>query len=105
MVHLSSVPEKPAPKREADSSLASGKAKTQKTTATAVATKAHVELVEYAEEFKASVYGSKYAGEDLPAHEMAEESMPRDAAYRLIKDNLSLDNNPKLKCDPQTPSF
>ena len=92
MVHLSGVPDKPAAKRPADSTLDSGKAKAAKPT------KAQLELVEYAEEFKASVYGSKYAGEDLPEHHMNEESMPRDVAYRLIKDNLSLDNNPKLKC-------
>lgn len=43
-----------------------------------------------------NVYGSRYAGEDLPRDEMPESEMPRDVAYRLIKDDLSLDGNPRL---------
>jgi glutamate decarboxylase len=47
--------------------------------------------------FTTSVYGSRFAGEDLPKHKMPETQMPRDVAYRMIKDDLSLDGNPTLK--------
>lgn len=50
------------------------------------------------DEFSTSVYGSRFAAEDLPAHEMPEKEMPKDIAYRMIKDELSLDGNPMLKC-------
>jgi glutamate decarboxylase len=35
--------------------------------------------------FSASVYGSKFAGQDLPKHEMPENEMPKEIAYRMIK--------------------
>lgn len=38
-----------------------------------------------ADTFTASVYGSKFAGQDLPKHEMPEDEMPREIAYRMIK--------------------
>ena len=47
--------------------------------------------------FTTSVYGSKFAAEDLPKHEMPEREMPKEVAYRMIKDDLSLDGNPMLK--------
>ena len=50
-----------------------------------------------ADTFTTSVYGSKFAAEDLPKHVMPEESMPKEVAYRMIKDDLSLDGNPMLK--------
>lgn len=37
------------------------------------------------DEFTASVYGSKYAAQDLPKHEMPEDEMPREVAHRMIK--------------------
>lgn len=46
--------------------------------------------------FATSIYGSKFASEDLPAHEMPEKEMPKEVAYRMIKDTLSLDGNPML---------
>ncbi|KAI0484105.1 glutamate decarboxylase [Xylariaceae sp. FL0804] len=46
--------------------------------------------------YTTSVYGSKFASEDLPKHEMPEGEMPREVAYRMIKDELSLDGNPML---------
>ena len=49
------------------------------------------------DEFSTSVYGSRFAAQDLPQHEMPEREMPREIAYRLIKDELSLDGNPMLK--------
>lgn len=38
-----------------------------------------------ADEFTASVYGSRFAAADLPKHEMPEGEMPREVAYRMIK--------------------
>jgi glutamate decarboxylase len=35
--------------------------------------------------FTASVYGSRYAAQDLPKTEMPEKEMPREVAYRMIK--------------------
>ncbi|KAK5111462.1 hypothetical protein LTR62_004914 [Meristemomyces frigidus] len=48
------------------------------------------------DEFTASVYGSRYAAIDLPKHEMPEDEMPREVAYRMIKDDLTLDGTPTL---------
>ena len=48
------------------------------------------------DEVTASVYGSRFAAQTLPLHEMPDREMPREAAYRLIKDDLTLDNNPVL---------
>ena len=47
-------------------------------------------------EIMASVYGSRFANQDLPAHELPDGEMPRDIAYRMIKDHLTLDGNPVL---------
>jgi len=61
----------------------------------------HIKLEEAGEdEFSTSVYGSRFAAQDLPAHEMPEREMPRDIAYRMIRDELSLDGNPMLKYYP-----
>ena len=46
--------------------------------------------------YTATVYGSKYAAEDLPRHEMPEREMPAQVAYRMIKDDLTLDGTPTL---------
>ena len=48
-------------------------------------------------EITTSVYGSRFAAQDLPRHEMPDGEMPREMAYRLIKDDLTLDGNPTLK--------
>ena len=48
------------------------------------------------DEVSASVYGSRFAAECLPMHEMPEKEMPKEIAYRMIKDDLSLDGNPML---------
>jgi len=48
--------------------------------------------------YTTSVYGSRFASQDLPTTEMPEDEMPREVAYRMIKDELSLDGNPILKC-------
>jgi glutamate decarboxylase len=49
------------------------------------------------DDFYTNVYGSHFAADHLPQHEMAEQEMPRQVAARMIKDELSLDGNPKLK--------
>ncbi|KAI9726357.1 MAG: hypothetical protein M1828_001631 [Chrysothrix sp. TS-e1954] len=43
-----------------------------------------------------SVYGSRFACEDLPTHSMPEREMPPQVAYRMIKDDLALDGTPTL---------
>ena len=35
--------------------------------------------------FTTTVYGSRYAALDIPKHEMPENEMPREVAYRMIK--------------------
>lgn len=54
------------------------------------------------EQLMTSVYASRFAAQDLPKHEMPEGGMPKEVAYRMIKDETSLDGNPMLKlvlCD------
>jgi glutamate decarboxylase len=53
-----------------------------------------MQLSNYNDGFATSVYGSRFVGIDLPRDHMPESEMPRDVAYRMIKDDLSLDNNP-----------
>lgn len=48
-------------------------------------------------DFYTNVYGSHFAADHMPQNEMPEREMPRQVAARLIKDELSLDGNPKLK--------
>jgi hypothetical protein len=56
-----------------------------------------VQLSNNEDAFTTASYGSRFALMELPRHQMPESEMPRDIAYRLIKDHLSLDNNPTLK--------
>ena len=42
-------------------------------------------IPENEDSFTTTVYGSKYAALDLPKHEMPENEMPREVAYRMIK--------------------
>ncbi|KAK4153184.1 pyridoxal phosphate-dependent transferase [Chaetomidium leptoderma] len=79
MVHLSTIPAK-----DEVNKLAEG------------LKKAHLQLVNDADSFTTTVYGSRFAAQDLPRHEMPEGEMPKEVAYRMIKDELSLDNNPML---------
>ena len=37
------------------------------------------------ESVHSSVYGSRFASQDLPKNEMPETEMPREVAYRMIK--------------------
>jgi glutamate decarboxylase len=68
-----------------------------RSTSSRASRKPQMKLASYQDEFTTSVYGSRFAGMDLPRHHMPENEMPRDIAYRMIKDDLSLDNNPMLK--------
>ncbi len=43
-----------------------------------------------------STYSSRYFRESIPKYEMPENSMPANAAYQLIKDELNMDANPSL---------
>lgn len=78
MVHLSTIQDKPE----------TGNQKAQQAHAEARPTEDDA--------FTSSVYGSKFAGLDLPKQEMPEGEMPKEVAYRMIKDELSLDGNPML---------
>lgn len=83
MVHLATIPHKK------DGEASSSKQKNDASSS--------LDLSEMADEFTTSVYGSRFAACDLPRTEMPEGQMPREVAYRMIKDELSLDNNPMLK--------
>ncbi|CAI7635361.1 unnamed protein product [Penicillium pancosmium] len=43
-----------------------------------------------------NVYGSRFASQHMPAQHFPEEEMPKDVAYRMIKDDLILDGHPML---------
>jgi glutamate decarboxylase len=82
MVHLAAIPAKESEKES---------------TVTSALKKVTLQLSNDEDCFTTSVYGSKFAAEDLPRHEMPEGEMPREVAYRMISDDLSLDGNPMLK--------
>ena len=85
MVHLAGVPDDSHIKKDDKSVLTKGMEKLQ------------LGSSYMTDNFTTSVYGSKFAAEDLPKLVMPEESMPKEVAYRMIKDDLSLDGNPMLK--------
>ncbi|XP_057784046.1 glutamate decarboxylase 1 [Salvia miltiorrhiza] len=43
-----------------------------------------------------STFGSRYVRHSLPRFKMSEESIPKEAAYQIINDELMLDGNPRL---------
>ena len=43
-----------------------------------------------------TTYSSRYFTEEVPEHEIPQDSMPARAAYQLIHDELNLDGNPAL---------
>ncbi|WOH13236.1 hypothetical protein DCAR_0832745 [Daucus carota subsp. sativus] len=43
-----------------------------------------------------STFASRYVRHSLPRSKMGENSMPKDAAYQIINDELMLDGNPRL---------
>jgi glutamate decarboxylase len=86
MVHLAAIPQKDSEKdSDAESTITNG------------LKKVHLQLANDEDCYTTSVYGSRFAAEDLPRHEMPEKEMPKEVAYRMIKDELSLDGNPMLK--------
>ncbi|CAO3577568.1 unnamed protein product [Absidia cylindrospora] len=50
----------------------------------------------HADTVNTSVYGTRWAANDIPRYDMPEEEMPSNMAYRLVKDELQLDGNPAL---------
>ncbi|OWM62680.1 glutamate decarboxylase 5-like [Punica granatum] len=48
------------------------------------------------EEHVHSTFGSRYVRDPLPRFKMPEKSIPKDAAYQIINDELMLDGNPRL---------
>jgi glutamate decarboxylase len=82
MVHLASIP---TDKQAGEKPLVEGMKKVQ------------LEQAPEMDDFTTTVYGSKFAANDLPKFEMPEKEMPKEVAYRMIKDDLSLDGNPMLK--------
>ncbi|MCI00460.1 glutamate decarboxylase 1-like, partial [Trifolium medium] len=43
-----------------------------------------------------STFASRYVRTSLPRFKMPEESIPKEAAYQIINDELMLDGNPRL---------
>ncbi|XP_073044691.1 glutamate decarboxylase [Primulina eburnea] len=43
-----------------------------------------------------STFGSRYVRDSLPRFKLPENSIPKDAAYQIINDELMLDGNPRL---------
>ncbi|KAL8472382.1 hypothetical protein ACS0TY_029552 [Phlomoides rotata] len=43
-----------------------------------------------------TTFGSRYARQSLPRNKMPENSIPKEAAYQIIHDELMLDGNPRL---------
>ena len=37
------------------------------------------------DQFTSSVYGSRFAAQDLPKYEMPDHEMPKEVAYRMIR--------------------
>ncbi|KAF4121674.1 glutamate decarboxylase [Geosmithia morbida] len=93
MVHLSSVTQRP---KEDEASSSSSSTSTISEARKIAKKKFHLSLSQYTDDFTTSVYGSRFAEKTLPSHHMPELEMPKDVAYRLIKDELSMDGNPKL---------
>ena len=89
MVHLAQIKKQPTDNQELTNRLASVQLDTP--------VQQHGGVNEGADNYCSSVYGSRFAVQQMPATEMPEREMPRDVAYRLIKDELSLDGNPMLK--------
>ncbi|KAK2023395.1 glutamate decarboxylase [Colletotrichum zoysiae] len=94
MVHLATVhtpPDSGSGSGHEDSDTAAELKKVQQKLS-----KVQLQLADEDDSFTTSVYGSRFANQDLPRTEMPENEMPKDVAYRMIKDDLSLDGNPML---------
>lgn len=60
------------------------------------ADKGKVKGNESAEDLVTTTYASRYAAVDIPKYRLAEEGVPSNVAYQLIKDEMNLDGNPEL---------
>lgn len=58
--------------------------------------KVHLANVHAAKHHHSPTYGTRYFSESVPKYEMPHESMPPEAAHRIIHDELNLDGNPTL---------
>lgn len=58
--------------------------------------KTDIEQLKDSEKGHASTYSSRYFKESVPKFELPEKSMPANAAYQLIHDELNMDCNPSL---------
>ncbi|MCB1081875.1 MAG: glutamate decarboxylase [Chlamydiia bacterium] len=58
--------------------------------------KNHLPNLNYSEKGHASTYSSRFFKEPIPKYELPEKSMPANAAYQLIHDELNMDANPSL---------
>src|SRR5438309_10296603 len=105
MVHLASIPDdKEAEKIDGGSRRASMAAAASRKASMApganlvtnMKKKMALQLPEEDDTFATTVYGSRFAACDLPKTEMPEREMPKEVAFRLIQDDLSLDGNPML---------
>ena len=61
-----------------------------------IAKKENMEELKKSEKGHASTYSSRYFKESVPKYELPEKSMPANAAYQLIHDELNMDCNPAL---------
>ena len=58
--------------------------------------KTHLKDLQESEKGHVSTYSSRYFKETIPKYELPEKSMPANAAYQLIHDELNMDCNPSL---------
>ena len=107
MVHLAAIHHADGEPPKATDPASAGVGADPDAAAKLIEKKTHLlQLASYGDEFTTSVYGSRFAAQELPTTKMPECQMPREVAYRMIKDELSLDGNPKLKCVlPQLPAI
>ena len=47
-------------------------------------------------DFLTPTYGGRWISNEIPKHKLAEEGLPPDVAYQLVRDELNLDGNPAL---------
>ncbi len=58
--------------------------------------KNNLEQLKDSEKGHASTYSTRFFRESVPKYEMPDKSMPANAAYQLVHDELNLDGNPAL---------
>ena len=61
-----------------------------------ISKKVDLEQLEESKRGHASTYSTRYFTESVPKYEIPESGMPANAAYQLVKDEVSLDGNPAL---------